>query len=385
MLHMTAPSSDVYDALLLLSFGGPEGPEEVLPFLENVTRGRGIPRDRLREVGEHYYHFGGVSPLNRLNREIIEHLEAALRERGDDLPVYFGNRNWHPFAEEAAAQMSRDGVRRAVVLATSAWGGYSACRQYDEDIQRMKEHLAAEGLADIHFLKLRQFYDHPLFIDAQAASLRAAYAKVGVEDPAAVDPHRTRLIFTAHSVPVAADRAAGGQEAPQLYSRQIAEAARLVAEELGVEDYDVAWQSRSGAAHIPWLEPDVVDHLGSLLGGGSLETIVVCPLGFLSDHMEVVWDLDTELADAAKEAQIGMVRADTVGGFPQFTQLVLELLDEVREGTTPRRLGSLPAAGQTLDGAPCAEGCCVNPRPRHPGHPGASDAPGRPHREELIS
>lgn len=362
---MTDPSSDVFDALLLLSFGGPEGPDEVVPFLENVTRGRGIPRERLREVGEHYFHFGGVSPLNQLNREIIAHLEESLRRRGDDLPVYFGNRNWHPYAEEAAAQMSRDGVRRALVLATSAWGGYSACRQYDEDIQRMKQHLADKGLPDISFLKLRQFYDHPLFIEAQAASIRAAYEELGFADPTSAHPQRTRLIFSAHSVPVAADNAAGGVEEPRLYSRQIAEAARLVAAELGVEDYDIAWQSRSGAAHIPWLEPDVVDHLEVLVGRGELENLVVCPLGFLSDHMEVVWDLDTELAEAAAEAQVGMVRAQTVGSFPQFTELVLELLDEVQSGRTPRRLGTLPAAGQTVDGAPCAEDCCATPRPHH--------------------
>ena len=233
-------NGDDVQALLVLSFGGPEGPDEVRPFLENVTRGRGIPPERLDAVEEHYQHFGGISPINARNRELI----AAVRER-TDLPVYFGNRNWHPLVEDTVAEMARDGVRRALVFATSAYGGYSACRQYHEDIARAR---AAVGDDAPELIKLRHFFDHPLFVAANADAVRAA----GLPDGG-------RLVFTAHSVPDSADAAAGPPaEGGHRYSRQVTEAARLVAGELGVAEYDVVWQSRSRPPPVPWVGPDVV-------------------------------------------------------------------------------------------------------------------------------
>ncbi|MCH6196080.1 ferrochelatase [Corynebacterium mastitidis] len=340
-----------YDALLVLSFGGPEGPEEVVPFLENVTRGRGIPRERLKVVGEHYFHFDGISPLNRLNKEIIANVEGELRRRGLDLPVYFGNRNWHPFGEATAEQMAADGVRNALVLSTSAWGGYSGCRQYDEDIQRIRQHLEQRGLPAVTFTKLRQFYDHPKFIEAMAEALKESHAKFAPEDAA-------RTIFTAHSVPLSANNAAGGPEDAGLYERQVAEASRLVAQAAGIEDYDLVWQSRSGSPAIPWLEPDVVDHTCQLHEERGVNAIVVCPIGFISDHMEVVWDLDTELRQAVDERGMRMERTRTAGPTELFTSMVVDLVEELNRGRAPEGLGEVTVNGCTVNGEPCHPGCC---------------------------
>ncbi|HEY6423195.1 MAG TPA: ferrochelatase, partial [Pseudonocardiaceae bacterium] len=225
------------DALLVLSFGGPEGPDEVRPFLENVTRGRGVPPQRLDEVAQHYLHFGGVSPINRCNHALITAIERALTTAGLDLPVYFGNRNWHPLVEDTVAAMTTDGVRRALVFTTSAWAGYSGCRQYHEDIARARDSVGP-GAPDL--IKLRQFFDHPLFVTACADALKAAREQVS---PAA------RVVFTAHSVPATADAAAGlPAQGGHRYSQQVKAAARLVAEAAGVDSYDVVWQSRSGPA-----------------------------------------------------------------------------------------------------------------------------------------
>jgi ferrochelatase len=332
-----------YDALLWLSFGGPEGPEDVRPFLENVTRGRGVPPERLDEVEAHYQHFGGVSPINKLNLSAIE----AVRERlGAGLPVYFGNRNWHPMAEDTLAEMKRDGVRRALVFPTSAYGGYSACRQYDEDILRAR---AAVGDDAPELVKLRQFFDHPLFVDSFADAVRAAAREL---------PEDYRLVFTAHSVPVSADQAAGPpEEGGRRYSRQIAEASRLVAEAVGRAEYDVVWQSRSGPPRIPWLDPDVVDHVEALHEAG-VTGILVCPIGFVSDHLEVVWDLDTEARDRAAELGMAFARAATPNGDPRFAELVVELVREHTDGVAPRKLSAFTAAGCTVNGAPCAPLCC---------------------------
>lgn len=330
-----------YDALLFLSFGGPEGPDEVRPFLENVVRGRGVPPERLDAVEEHYQHFGGVSPINARNRELI----AAIRSR-TDLPVYFGNRNWHPMVEDTVAEMTRDGVRNALVFATSAYGGYSACRQYDDDIARAR---AAVGPEAPHLTKLRHFFDHPLFVQANADAVRAALATV---------PEGARVVFTAHSIPVAADAAAGvPEEGGHRYSRQIAEAARLVAAEVGISEYDVVWQSRSGPPQVPWLEPDVVDHVEALHEKG-VEAVVVAPVGFVSDHIEVIWDLDNEAAEKAAELGMSFARAATAGPDPRFADMVVELMAEHLSDAPARTLGSVPSGGCTTDGAPCALTCC---------------------------
>ncbi|MFI7188443.1 ferrochelatase [Nocardia nova] len=343
------------DALLLLSFGGPERPEDVMPFLENVTRGRGVPRERLDEVAQHYLHFGGVSPINALNRELIAAIEAEFAARAVDLPVYFGNRNWYPMVEETVATMRADGIGHALVFPTSAWGGYSGCRQYDEDIERAR--AAVDGAPEL--TKLRQYFDHPLLIDSFADAVRAAVADL----PAEVRD-RARLVFTAHSIPVAADVAAGPPaDGGHLYSRQVAEAARLCAAATGFDDFDVVWQSRSGPPQVPWLEPDIVDHLEALSGKG-VEAVVVCPVGFVSDHLEVVWDLDNEAAEKAAELGMAFARAATPGPDPRFARMVAELVGEHLDGTEPRRLGAVPGYGCTRNGAICAPGCCEPVRRR---------------------
>ncbi|MFC9963175.1 ferrochelatase [Nocardia ignorata] len=345
------------DALLLLSFGGPEGPEDVLPFLENVTRGRGVPPERLAEVAEHYLHFGGVSPINALNRQIITALEADLADAGLDLPVYFGNRNWHPMVEDTVATMTADGVRSALVFPTSAWGGYSGCRQYNEDIARAR---AAVGDGAPELVKLRQYFDHPLLIASFADAITAAVQQLPVD-------HRegARLVFTAHSIPVAADNVAGPPvDGGRLYSRQVAEAARLCAAAAGFAEYDVVWQSRSGPPQVPWLEPDIVDHLDVLHGKG-IESVVVCPVGFVSDHLEVIWDLDNEAATRAGELGMAFARAATPGTDPRFSRMIVELIQERLSAGEVRELGEVPGYGCTVDGALCAPGCCeLPPRPR---------------------
>jgi ferrochelatase len=327
------------DALLWLSFGGPEKPADVRPFLENVTRGRGVPPERLDEVEEHYQSYGGVSPINELNRSAIARVTDALAHRGIDLPVYFGNRNWHPMVEDTVARMAADGVRRALVFPTSAYGGYSACRQYHEDIERARDAFG-EGAPDL--VKLRQFFDHPLFVESFADAVRVA------AEPFA----QYRLVFTAHSVPLAADAASGPPgEGGGRYSKQVAAS-------VGVADYDVVWQSRSGPPLVPWLEPDILDHL-DVLAGKDVQAVVVCPVGFVSDHLEVAWDLDTEAAERAAAHGMGFARAAAPSGDPRFADLVVELIREHLDDVVPRKLSSaFPAAGCTLNGAPCAENCC---------------------------
>ncbi len=332
------------DALLVLSFGGPEGPDQVRPFLENVTRGRGVPPERLDSVEKHYQHFGGVSPINARNRELI----AAIRDRVD-LPVYFGNRNWHPLVEDTVAEMTRDGIGTALVFATSAYGGYSACRQYHEDIARARK-AVGDGATDL--VKLRHFFDHPAFVAANADAVRAARAQVGTD---------ARLVFTAHSIPMSADATGGPpDEGGHRYSRQVAEAARLIALELGVDDYDVVWQSRSGPPQVPWLEPDIVDHLDALHAAG-VPGVVLAPVGFVSDHIEVIWDLDTEARERAAEHGMRFARAATAGPDPRFADMVVELVTEHTHHFAPRSLGDVPSAGCGTNGALCAQQCCEPP------------------------
>ncbi|WP_299566210.1 ferrochelatase [uncultured Mycolicibacterium sp.] len=337
-----------FDAVLLLSFGGPEGPQQVRPFLENVTRGRNVPPERLDEVAEHYLHFGGVSPINGINRRLIAELRAELARRGLDVPVYFGNRNWEPYVEDAVIAMRDAGVRRAAVFTTSAWGGYSSCTQYVEDIRRG---LAAAGPGAPELVKLRHYFDHPLLVGFFADAITAARAELpaGLRDAA-------RLVFTAHSVPIAADRRHG----PNLYSRQVGYAARLVAAAAGYTDYDQVWQSRSGPPQIPWLEPDIGDHLDALARAGTA-AVIVCPIGFVSDHIEVVWDLDTELREQAESLGVTLVRAATPNADPRFARLAADLVDELRLGREPARVAGpdpVPGYGFSVDGAPCAPECC---------------------------
>lgn len=334
-----------FDALLVLSFGGPEGPDQVMPFLENVTRGRGIPRERLESVAKHYLHFGGVSPINGINRALIAEIDAELGARGETLPVYFGNRNWHPHVEDAVTAMRDDGVRRAAVFATSAWGGYSSCTQYNEDIARGR---AAAGDNAPQLVKLRHYFDHPLLVEMFAESIGIAVQSLPTElrDEA-------RLVFTAHSIPVAADERHG----PRLYSRQVAYAARLVAAAAGYSGFDQVWQSRSGPPRIPWLEPDIGDHMAVLAEQGT-RAVVICPIGFVADHIEVVWDLDSEVREQAADLGIAMARARTPNADRRYARLALDLVDELRTDRPPARvLGADPApgCGHSIDGTTCAD------------------------------
>jgi ferrochelatase len=342
-----------FDAFLLLSFGGPEGPDEVLPFLRNVTRGRGIPDERLAEVAEHYQHFGGVSPINAQNRALIEALREEFTLHGVDLPIYWGNRNWAPYVEDAVRQMRDDGVRRALVLATSATSSYSGCRQYREDMARGR--AAAEPGAP-ELVKLRHYFDHPGFITAFADNVRAALATL----PAAVRDD-ARLVFTAHSIPTAMNEVSG-PERNRLYEKQQAETARLVAEAVRGPGtaFDLVWQSRSGPPQVPWLEPDVNDHLEALAADG-VPAVVVTPTGFVSDHVEVRWDLDTEARQTADRLGLAFARAGTPGTHPGFVAAIRELVEERTRDAPPRSLGRLG-----LCGIDCPDGCCVVARGRDP-------------------
>ena len=339
-----------FDAVLLLSFGGPEGPEQVRPFLENVTRGRGVPPERLDDVAKHYLHFGGVSPINGINRALIEQLEAELADAGLDLPVYFGNRNWEPYVEEAVAAMRDNGIRRAAVFTTSAWGGYSSCTQYVEDIARGRK---AAGDRAPELVKLRQYFDHPLLVEMFAEAIADAAQSLPEElrDDA-------RLVFTAHSIPVAARSRCG----TDLYARQVAYASRLVAAEAGYDDFDQVWQSRSGPPQVPWLEPDVADHLSTLADAGT-KAVIVCPIGFVADHIEVVWDLDNELRLQAEASGIAFARARTPNADRRFARLAVDLIEELRRGREPVRSESPegpdapPLQGFSINGAVCTPDC----------------------------
>jgi ferrochelatase len=297
----------MYDAILLVSFGGPERREDVLPFLENVTRGRNIPPERLLEVAEHYYHFGGKSPINDQCRELI----AALRNELD-LPIYWGNRNWDPYLADVLRQMRSDGIKRALGLVTSAYSSYSGCRQYRENIAAAQAEVG-EGAPTVD--KVRVFYNHPGFIEASAIRVRDALAQWPVSERAAV-----HFVATAHSIPSSMAQTSD-------YERQLKETTRLVADAAGSAQWDLVYQSRSGPATQPWLEPDILNHLKNLHASG-VRNVVVAPLGFLSDHLEVLYDLDAEAQALAGELGIRMVRAATVGTHPAFVGMLRQLIEE---------------------------------------------------------
>ncbi|OBB13113.1 ferrochelatase, partial [Mycobacteriaceae bacterium 1482268.1] len=293
---------------------------------------------------------GGMSPLNRINRALIEQLAAELADRGLDLPVYFGNRNWEPYVEDAVAAMRDNGVRRAAVFTTSAWGGYSSCAQYNEDIARGR---AAAGEHAPELVKLRQYFDHPLFVEMFVESVAAAKQALPAELR-----EQARLVFTAHSIPLSARSRCG----VDLYARQVAYASRLVAHRAGYVDYDQVWQSRSGPPQVPWLEPDVADHLSALAAEGA-QAVIVCPIGFVADHIEVVWDLDNELRQQANELGLVFARAATPNADRRFARLAVDLIDELHEGREPSRaqapsgVNVPPRYGFSVDGALCTPDC----------------------------
>ncbi len=354
------PDPSPYDALLLLSFGGPEGPDEVVPFLENVTRGRGIPKERLKEVGQHYFLFGGVSPINDQCRALLAALREDFAAAGLDLPVYWGNRNWAPYLTDTLREMVRDGRRRIAVLATSAYASYSGCRQYRENLADALAALEAEGLPLPKVDKLRHYFNHPGFVEPVVEGVLRSLGELDerVRDGA-------HLAFTTHSIPDSAADTSGPVEAHGdggAYVAQHLDAARLVAgavrERTGVDHpWRLVYQSRSGAPHIPWLEPDICDHLEALHGAGAPAAVMV-PIGFVSDHMEVLYDLDTEAAAKAAELGLPVRRSATVGADPRFAAAVRDLLLEraaTERGAAVERC-ALGALGPSHD--VCPLGCC---------------------------
>jgi protoporphyrin/coproporphyrin ferrochelatase len=295
-----------FDALLVVSFGGPEKHEDVLPFLENVLRGKNVPRERMLEVAEHYYHFDGRSPINDHNKQLIAALEGECRNQGLAIPVYWGNRNWHPLLADTLKQMQAEGVRRAAALPTSAFGSYSGCRQYREDIARAQQ---TTGVQDMVIEKLPNFCDRPEFIEAMTDRVRAAMAQLqGVE----------QVIFTAHSIPVSMAEASP-------YLRQLKEASARVATACGISNWTLVFQSRSGPPTQPWLAPDICDYLREQHAIG-LRSVIICPIGFISDHMEVLYDLDTEARALCDQLGMKMVRAGTAGAHPKLVSMVCDML-----------------------------------------------------------
>jgi ferrochelatase len=353
-----------YDAILVVSFGGPESREDVIPFLETVLRGKNVPRERLLTVAEHYYHFGGKSPINQQTRELIAALEQELarhdlkqhdpKQHGPKLPVYWGNRNWHPMLAETLQQMKQDGIRRALAFVTSAYSSYSGCRQYRENIIAAQNQVGP-GAPEID--KLRAFFNHPGFVDAIEERLRDAMAQV---------PEHARknvqIVYTAHSIPQSMANTSD-------YVRQLEEVRKLVSARLGVTNDALVYQSRSGAPGQPWLEPDILDHLRQVKARDLASAVVLAPISFISDHMEVLYDLDIEAQQLCDSLGLPMVRAKTVGVHPKFVAMIRELILERTMGVERRAVGSL-GARQDM----CAEDCC--PAPQRPMRPLAASPRG---------
>jgi protoporphyrin/coproporphyrin ferrochelatase len=332
-----------YDAILVVGFGGPERRDDVIPFLENVLRGRNVPRERMLEVAEHYYHFGGISPINNQVRELISALRIELDRSGIALPIYWGNRNWHPMLVETMQAMADAGCKRVLALVLAAYSSYSSCRQYREDIETARSTVGTDAPA---VDKIRVFYNHPDFISANVDQVREALDRIAVDRRSS-----THIAFTAHSIPVSMARNCE-------YERQITETCRLVAEALEIPParWRLVYQSRSGRPTDPWLEPDILAHLADLKNRGA-SSVVVDPIGFLSDHLEVLYDLDEEAARVANDLGLTMIRAGTVGTASKFIGMLRELIQE-RLGTTAERR----AVGEFLPiHDVCPPSCCLAP------------------------
>jgi ferrochelatase len=366
--------SDAFDALLLLGFGGPEGPDDVMPFLENVTRGRGIPRQRLEEVSHHYLALGGASPINAQNRALLAALGPALAERGIELPLYWGNRNWVPYLAPTLAAIARDGHRRVLAFATSAYASYSGCRQYREDVARGLTETGLDGRLAVE--KLRLYFDHPGFVEPFGEGLAAALAELASEGTATAE---TRVLFTTHSIPLAMAAASGPRgrfDADGAYVAQHLAAVELVVASARGRGADVpAWrlvyQSRSGSPSVPWLEPDINDALRAEHAAGA-RAVVIVPVGFVSDHVEVLWDLDHEARETCDKLGLRMRRVATPGTHPAFVAAIADLVanriaGEPGEALSP--LGPWPSV--------CAAGCCANPRADLPTVAGEGSTSGR--------
>jgi len=343
-LSERGPADLPYDAVLLVSFGGPEARADVMPFLENVVRGKRVPKERLLAVAEHYYALDGVSPINDQNRDLIEALKAAMADKGPDLPIYWGNRNWHPMLADTLKQMKDDGIKRAVAIFTSAFSSYSGCRQYRENIAAAREEVG-EGAPFVE--KVRTYFNHPGFIDAVVARTEEALDELPGQRRDA-----SRIIFTAHSIPMVMAKHCD-------YEKQLHAVAGVVSERVDKPEFQLVYQSRSGPPEMPWLGPDVVEHIEALGLIGTTDVVVV-PIGFVSDHVEVIWDLDREAQEACEEHGIEMVRAKTVGTHPAFVEGLRQLVVERIEGVEgkPPAVGPLPPRPME-----CAPDCCLYPRP----------------------
>jgi ferrochelatase len=381
--HVVEPVA--YDAILLASFGGPEGQDDVIPFLRNVTRGRGIPEERLEEVAHHYRAFGGVSPINDQNRELKAALEAELERRGIDLPVLWGNRNWNPYLREALTEANERGFTKLIAIGTSAYSSYSSCRQYREDYAIALEET---GLGDVLAIdKVRQFFDHPGFVQPFIDGVKKGLADVAAKG---IAPEHTHVLFSTHSIP-SSDAARSGPAARGFgeggaYAAQHLAVAEVVMHEAGglsrpstaiskpaneTEGFDTvaerptqpAWslvyQSRSGPPSMPWLEPDINDAITELAATG-IKAVVIVPLGFVSDHMEVKWDLDTEAMETSAEHDIFAVRVPTPGVHAAYVSGLIDLVLERRDGIPVEERPAMTELGPWYD--VCRPGCCENER-----------------------
>lgn len=329
-----------YDALLIVSFGGPEGPDDVIPFLTNVLRGRNVPPERMAEVAKHYDQFHGVSPINEQNRALIHELKELFAKKGPSLPIYWGNRNWHPMLEDTIRQMAEDGIKNALAFVTSAYSSYSGCRQYRENIENAR---AKAGPNAPEIEKLRVFFNHPNFIEANVDRLLVSLNQLS-------DEHRrkSKLVFSAHSIPTSAAETCG-------YEAQLRETGSLIADAVGHTDWELVFQSRSGPPTQPWLVPDICDYIEELASNG-YNDVVVQPIGFVSDHLEVKFDLDKQAMELAESKGIRMLRAGTAGTHPSFVNMIRELVLEKTEGCAPKSEGTF---GLVPD--QCSATCCPPP------------------------
>lgn len=340
-----------FDAILVLSYGGPRGPEDVLPFMRNATRGRGIPDERLIEVSGHYQGFGGVSPINERNAELMDALRAALAARGVDVPIVIGNRNWTPYVHDAVAELAAHGHHKVLCLATAAYASYSSCRQYREDLARAFDTSGVE----LELAKVGPFAETEGFVSANATALRAAMAELA-DDEAGAEGDMPAILFVTHSIPTAMD-AASGPGAGNTYLDQHLRVAASVAAEAGLADgaWELVFCSRSGGPHMPWLEPDVNDRLEQLAAAG-IRRVVAAPIGFVNDHMEVVFDLDTQARDTAERLSLAYARAATAGVHPDFVSMLADAILAAQPG----QVGGVPT---------CHATCCLSGRPGAPAAP----------------
>ncbi|MFJ3394328.1 ferrochelatase [Leifsonia aquatica] len=359
--HVTEPVA--YDAILLAGFGGPEGQDDVIPFLRNVTRGRGIPEERLEEVAHHYRHFGGVSPINDQNRELKAALEAELASRGIDLPVLWGNRNWDPYIEDALEEAQEQGFTKLIAIATSAYSSYSSCRQYREDFARVLEETGLEGTIQID--KVRQFFDHPGFVEPFIEGVKNAVTELQEKIPGIDPATEIRILYSTHSIP-STDAAKSGPAERGFgeggaYAAQHLAVAEVVSQAAtgGVIGWDLVYQSRSGPPSMPWLEPDINDRIAELPATG-VKAVIIVPLGFVSDHMEVLWDLDNEAMESSEENGLVAVRVPTPGTHAKYVKGLVDLVLERRDGVPVDQRPALTDLGPWYD--VCRPGCCENVR-----------------------